>query len=78
MYLSHDIHYQHAATAATVIITVIYKIARSANKLKMHKWTTHCYKVCLKLLTQSLNISLLAKTSHTVIKYQLISYLANE
>jgi len=44
----------------------------------MHDGTIHCYKVCLKLLTQSMNISLLAKTSHKVIKYQLISYLASK
>jgi len=78
LYLSHDIHYQHASNAVAVIIRVIYKITRSSNKLKMHNGTIHCHNVCLKLLTQSLNISFLAKTSSKVIEYQLINYLANK
>jgi len=78
LYLSHDIHYQHASTAVAFIIRVIYKITSSSNKLKMRNTTIHSYKVCLKLLTQSFNISFLAKTSYKVIEYQLSSYLANK
>ena len=78
LYLSHDIRYQHASTAVAVIIRVIYKITSSSNELlKCVNEPLIVIKYASNFL-QSLNISLLDKTLHTVIKDQLISYLANK
>jgi hypothetical protein len=61
MCLSHVVHCPRVSTAIAVIIRIICKSTWCPNRLlKMLKWTTHCYKACLKLPTYSLDVSLLA------------------